>query len=185
MRSPCTTLLGALLCSTLFLAGCGGDKPVVRTYQMGDKIYLGHLVYTVFETQWLTQIGQPPDARIPQQRFLLIRMNVVNSGGGPVISPHVVLEDSKGNKFEEISNGDGVPQWIGYLREVKPAESAMGNLLFDAPPARYQLRLADEEEARFALVELPLSFAAETPDMPLPGAAKKGDDVPVTPPRKP
>ena len=66
---------------------------------------------------------------------------------------------------------------IGYLRQVQPADTAMGNLVFDAPPARYQLRLADEEESKFALVDLPLSFAAETPDLLPPGSLRK-DDLP-------
>jgi hypothetical protein len=144
---------------------------------MGDKVLLGRLIYTVYETQWLTQIPQEPSPRVPQNRFFLVRMSVVNSGGNAVISPHVTIEDGKGNQFEEVSNGEGVPQWIGYLRQVQPADTAMGNLVFDAPPARYQLRLADEEESKFALVDLPLSFAAETPDLLPPGSLRK-DDLP-------
>ena len=83
------------------------------------------------------------------------------------------IEDSKGNQYQEVSNGEGVPQWIGYIRQVQPADSASGNLVFDAPPARYQLRIADEEEARFALIELPLTFAAETPEMCCPAPPRK------------
>jgi hypothetical protein len=152
---------------------------------MGEKVFIGHLIYTVYETQWLTQIGQEPASRIPQNRFFLVRMSVVNSGGGTVISPHVTIEDGKGNQFEEVSNGEGVPQWIGYLRQVQPAESSSGNVVFDAPPARYQLRVADEGESKFALIDLPLTFAAESPEILPPGSARKADEPPPGSLKKP
>jgi hypothetical protein len=66
-----------------------------------------------------------------------------------------------------------VPQWIGYLRTVKPAESAQGNLVFDAPPAHYKLRLTDENEENPAYVDIPLSFGAEIPPPELPALEKK------------
>lgn len=175
MRHP-LLIFGALVCSIVFLPACGGEKSPVRTYQMGEKVVLGHLSYTVYETQWLTQIGLEPSSRVPRHRFFLVRMTLFNNGGGTVVWPHVSIEDSKGNQYQEVSDGEGVPQWIGYIRQVQSRDSATGNLVFDAPPARYHLRISDEDEARFALIELPLTFAAETPEVMLPGSAKRPDE---------
>jgi hypothetical protein len=157
----------------LVLPGCSPAPSKVRTYPMGQKVEAGHLIYTVFETQWLTQIGQGPSARLPQHRFFVVRMSAVNSGGTEAAVPALVLEDEKGNSYPEISNGEGLPQWIGYLRQVKPAESAQGNALFDAPPGNYRLRVSDENMDGSAFIEIPLSFSAESPEVPLPGAAAK------------
>jgi len=172
MRLPALIPTGLLLCAALSCTGCSPEKFPVRTYQLGEKVTLGHLIYTVFESAWLTQIGHAPDARIPKHRFFLVRMSVVNSGGGQLISPHVTIEDDNGNTYPEMDNGEGVPQWIGYLRQVQPAQAALGNLVFDAPPAHYKLRISDEEESKFALIDIPLTFVSETPDVPVPGSAK-------------
>jgi hypothetical protein len=130
---------------------------------MGEKAVLGHIIYTVYETQWVPQFGDGPTARIPQHRFFLVRMTAVNSGSADLIVPNATIEDDKGNSYPESRDGDGVPQWIGYLRRVKPAESAQGNLLFDAPPAHYKLRITDEDEERSAYFDIPLSFGAAPP----------------------
>lgn len=162
------------LMAAFFLSSCGEERGyVVRTYNLGERIELGHIVYVVFETQWLTQIGELPDARIPQNRFFLVRMSAVNSAGTDVIVPNMTIQDDSGNTYRELSDGTGVPQWTGYLRSVKPAESVQGNVLFDAPPRRYKLRITDETGERAALVDIPLSFTSETPDIPTPGAQGK------------
>jgi hypothetical protein len=169
----------APLCCVLLLAGCGGKpKDEVRTFSMGEKVELGHLIYTVYETQWLTQIKQDPTPRIPQNRFLLVRVSIVNTGGGSILSPHLTIQDDRGNTYQEVANGEGVPQWIGYLRQVQPAEAAQGNMVFDAPPAHYQLRLTDEDESKVALVDMPLTFGAENPELPTPGATRPTDEIP-------
>ena len=64
----------------LLLNSCSMGKFPVRTYQMGDKVSLGSFIYTVFETQWLTQMGEEPTLRVPRHRFFLVRASVVNSG---------------------------------------------------------------------------------------------------------
>lgn len=139
---------------------------------MGDKVPVGHLIYTALETQWLPQIPQEPTPRVPQDRFFLIRISAVNSGGGDLIVPNLSIQDDHGKTFEELSNGDGVPQWIGYLRQVKPADSLQGYVVFDAPPAHYKLRVADEGGEKFAMIDIPLNFGAESPEVPLPGEKK-------------
>ncbi len=160
--------------AALLLNACSSRAPSVHSYSLGEKAELGHIIYTVYETQWVPQFGEGPAARVPQHRFFLVRMAAVNSGSADLIVPNVTIEDDNGNSYPELRDGDGVPQWIGYLRQVKPAESAQGNLLFDAPPAHYKLRITDENEENPAYVDIPLSFGAELPSpVPAPGSEKK------------
>jgi hypothetical protein len=174
MRYSRLLWLTAALGAVALASGCShGEAFPVRTYPMGDRIELGHIIYTVFETQWLTHVGEGPNERVPQYRFFLIRMSAVNSGASEVIVPNVTIEDDTGKTYTELSSGDGIPQWIGFLRQVKPADSAQGNLLFDAPPRHYKLRVTDESGERAAMVDIPLSFGAETPEVLDPGGAAK------------
>lgn len=158
-----------MLLLAVFLASCGDEEKAfpVRTYNMGERITLGHIVYVVYETQWLTHLGDPPDSRVPQNRFFLIRLSAVNATSKDIVVPNFTLEDDKGNSFPEISDEtSAVPQYIGYLRRVKPAESAQGHALFDAPPRHYKLKIRDEDSERAAYVDIPLSFTSESPDVP-------------------
>src|SRR5258708_11855786 len=120
MRQPRLLMLLAVLVAATFLSGCGEtDQPFpVRTYNMGEKIGIGHLIYQVYETQWLTHIGNGADARVPTHRFFLVRLSVLNSLSTDVIVPNFILEDDNGNTYPELSAGEGVPQYIGYLRTV-------------------------------------------------------------------
>jgi len=88
-----------MIASALLLAGCGESSYPVRTYQMGEKVPLGHLIYTVFETQWLTQIGTGINARVPQNRFFLVRISAVNSSGQTLTVPNLYVEDDKGTQY--------------------------------------------------------------------------------------
>jgi Domain of unknown function (DUF4352) len=142
----------------------------MRTYPLGERVALGHLVYSAYETQWLTQIGSGPDARVPQNRFFLVRMSVTNSGGEQMASPNLTIEDDAGTSYPEISDGQGVPQWIGFIRQINPADTLQGNLVFDVPPKHYKLRVTDEEGRTDAMIDLPLEFTPEAPDL---GTGKK------------
>jgi hypothetical protein len=71
-----------------------------------------------------------------------------------------------------VSDGQGVPQWIGYIRQINPADTMQGNLVFDAPPRHYKLRVTDEEGQHEAMIDLPLEFSEETPNL-APGEKKK------------
>ncbi len=165
MRHYSPSLLIPAVAAVICLASCGNEQTFpVRTYNMGDPVALGRLTYTVFETRWLPRLGEDPVPRIPQHRFFLIRVSVANSGSSDTLAPNLTIEDAKGNVYQEISNGEGVPQWIGYLRHIKPADSVQGNLLFDAPPGAYKLRVWDENSERAALVTIPLSFNSEAPN---------------------
>jgi hypothetical protein len=175
MSQPRLPLLFAVVSATaLLLTSCGSEKAYpVRTYNMGERVQLGHIVYQVFETQWMTHLGEGTDARVPQQRFFLIRLSAVNGAGGDVNVPGFTLEDDNGKTYAELSDGTGVPQWIGYLRSVKPAESAQGNAVFDAPPRHYKLKISDEDGEKMAYVDIPLNFGAETPELVTPPEKKQ------------
>lgn len=161
-------LLLVPMLAALFLSSCGEGEVSypVRTFNLGERIELGHIVYVVFETQWMTHLGEGADARIPQHRFFLVRISAVNSAATDLIVPNMTITDDSGNALNELSDGSGVPQWSGYLRNVKPAESVQGNVLFDAPPRRYKLKITNETGDRTALVDIPLNFGSETPDIP-------------------
>jgi hypothetical protein len=165
-----------LAAAASLLSSCGdsGEKPsTMRTFTMGEKIELGHINYQVFETQWLTQIGQGAEARIPQHRFFLVRMSAFNNLSTDIIVPNFSIEDDQGNAYPELNSGEGVPQYIGYLRNVKGTDSAQGNALFDAPPRHYKMKLTDETGEKTAYVDIPLSFAAENPEVPQPAGKQK------------
>jgi len=154
-----------LLATLLTLSSCAQRTPPAHTFPLGEKVALGHLVYSAYETQWLTQIGTGTDARVPQNRFLLVRVSVTNSGGEPIACPALTIVDDNGTSYSEMSDGQGVPQWIGYIRQINQADTMQGNLLFDAPPKHYKLRVTDEEGQREAMIDLPLEFTSETPDL--------------------
>ena len=169
MRQLRFVLLLAAVAAAFLLSSCGdsGEKPfTVRTFSMGEKIELGHINYQIFETQWLTHIGEGTDARIPQHRFFLVRLTAFNNLSTGIIVPNFSIEDDNGNTYPELSSGEGVPQYVGYLRNVKGTDSAQGNALFDAPPRHYKMKLTDETGERTAYVDIPLSFASENPEIP-------------------
>jgi hypothetical protein len=149
-----------------------GSSASVPTYSMGSKVQLGHISYTVFETQYLTQIPQEPTPRIPTHRFLLIRMRAENTGAADVLVPALSIEDDSGATYNELSNGEGVNGWIGYIRRIKAGQSLQGVALFDAPPKQYKLHVADETAEKSAVIEIPLSFGAEAPPVEIPESKK-------------
>ena len=173
MRFP-VSRAAAAACAALLLGACSRTvaDPPAHTFAIGEKISAGHLVYTVFETQWMTRLPNEPTPRIPQNRFFLVRMSVINGGQNDVILPNLSIEDDNGNTYQELNNGDGVPQYAGYLRKVRPAEASHGTIVFDAPPRHYKLRVVDENGELPALIDIPLTFTADPTDLSIPGAKK-------------
>jgi hypothetical protein len=104
---------------------------------------------------------------VPKDRFFLVRISVVNGGASDLMVPVLTLVDDTGQTYPEIPNGDQVPQWTGYLRRVKPAETLQGNVVFDVAPKHYRLRVSDEAGQNSRDIDIPLSFASDTPDMPV------------------
>jgi Domain of unknown function (DUF4352) len=156
----------------------------IQTFNMGEKATVGQIVYMVYETQWLTQLGDGPDARLPQNRFFLVRLNAVNNSSRQVNVPNFSLVDDTGATYPEISDETrAVPQYIGFLRRVRPAEAAQGHALFDAPPQHYKLKVMDEDGEHSAFVDIPLSFSSDSPEVPGIVDGKKSLPTPLLPKR--
>lgn len=151
---------------SLFTEGCRDEKkPRAETYQMGDRVVLRPFTYNVIELQWKSQLGDMPTLRLPEHRFLLIRLSVTNGGGKEASVPLLSLEDAKGNSYQESSNGEAVENWFGLLRTISPAGTDQGWLLFDVPIGSYRLRLtnaADPEQEEHSFVELPLRLDSDS-----------------------
>ncbi len=125
---------------------------------MGERVRVGPLIYTVQGTEWHDQLGDGPDLRMPQHRFLLVRVSITNSGIRETGIPPMSLLGPGGEQHPELSDGKQVPEWLGFLRSVKPAETEHGRVLFDVPSGTYRLRVsaeAETEEAPYALIEIP------------------------------
>ena len=156
----------ALLCVLVFGCSSGASRSGPSLHPMGEAVQVGPLIYTVLDAEWLDQLGEPTSVRTPQQRFLAIRISVTNSGSGASGVPALRLQDSRGTAYEELPNGDGLPEWLGYLRSVKAAQTERGRLLFDVPLGTYRLRLvndADPENEKVALVDIPLHLGSPIP----------------------
>lgn len=159
---PPRLILYAALGAVLVLGGCSKAKEAPKVYSMGERVELGHLVYTIYETQWLTHVGSGPEAKVPTNRFFMVRINAANTSGGELFVPAMTIEADNGQTFDEVSNGDGLPNWLGLVRRVEPIEPLQGNIAFDAPPAHYKLLITDENQEKSAYVNIPLTFSAET-----------------------
>ncbi len=149
------------------LAACSSGLSRDETvYPMGTLATVGPLNYNVLETEWLTQIGDSLNPRVPKHKFLLIRLTISNSGNQQVAVPLLHLEDAQGNRHLEVSDAAGVSNWLGLLRILEPGPTMQGVIVFDVPASSYRLRVTDGgdlESERTALVEIPLTLTAPVP----------------------
>jgi len=155
------------------LADCASGPPKLRVANLGERIELGHIIYSVFDTQWLTKVGEGVDTKVPENRYFVIRLSAANSSNAPIMVPAMTLTDDAGRTYQELADAQFIPQWLGALREVKPAEAAQGNIVFDAPPQHYRLKVSDEDEQQAVLIDIPLSLGSELPVTALPSEEKK------------
>jgi hypothetical protein len=143
---------------------------------MGERIEHGPFTYTVVESSWRSQLGEGFNIRVPQHRFLILSVSVTNGGGAEVSVPMLSLEASNGEVFPESQDGNGVPDWLGVLRTIKPAGTITGRIVFDVPLSTFHLRLPDGGEPgyeKYAMVEIPLRLDVEQVQSPLPGSEAK------------
>jgi hypothetical protein len=161
----------AFVPALLLLSGCGSQQNSLQIpYKMGEKVKLGTLTYNVVEATWADQLGDGFKIRTPQQRFLLVNISVTNGGGKEVALPLLSLEDEHGKTITESENPEGVPNGIGILRVVAPAQTLQGSLLFDVPLDTYKLRLTDGGEPgseKFAMVDIPLRMQGDSIQAPV------------------
>ena len=163
---------GGVLLAAVWLAGCHREVSTRIDYSMGEKVPIGPLTYNVVESTWKTQMGEIFKLRIPQQRFLLIRLSVTNGGGSEVSVPLLQLENNNGQSFMESDNGEGVDNWFGILRTLAPAETQQGRIVFDVPLTSYRLRVTDGAgpgAEKYAWISIPLSLEVDPVQTPVPG----------------
>jgi len=164
------------LCAAMLLAGCRRENSERIDFEMGERAPIGPLTYSVIETTWQTQLGDALRLRVPQQRFLVMRMSVTNGGGSEVSIPLLQLENANGQTYLESDNGEGVDNWFGLLRTLKPAETQEGRIVFDVPLSSYRLRITDGAGAgleKFAWISIPLHMDTDAGPVPIPGSPIK------------
>jgi hypothetical protein len=154
---------------------------------MGAPTAVGKLTYTVVETEWRDILDASQGPRTPKNRFLLVNVTVVNSADEQKAAPLLQVVDPKGNTYPELTEGEGVTDWLGYLRMLQPGETRSGRLLFDVPQGAYKLRVSsggDPETEQTALIEMPFQLSPEVPRVS--GAQGSSDDVipPAAPGKK-
>lgn len=155
---------GVALALCGFLGGCSSERASrhdPKVYHMGEPVRTGPLVYSVLDTEWLDQIGDPLAPRLPHDHFLSVRISVTNAGSATSGVPPLKIANSHGVIFAEINDAKDLPEWLGYIRSVRPAETLHGRLLFDAPTGDYSLKVADDadpENQSTATVQMPLEL---------------------------
>lgn len=149
----------------LVSSGCKTTAPPKLEYHVGDPANAGPLTFNVVETRWKSQLEAFPTPRIPERNFLLVRVLVTNGGGKETGIPFLKLENSKGESFSESESGAGVDHWLGLLRQISPAQTEDGWLLFDVPTNAYKLRVSDGalENEHSAYINLPLNMDTDVP----------------------
>jgi hypothetical protein len=163
-------LAACFVCACL-LGGCARENSGKIEYAMGEKVVLGPLAYTVIDSAWKAQLGDLLKLRIPQQRFLLLQLSVTNNGASEVSVPLLQLDKYNGQSFMESDSGEGIDQWFGLLRTIRPRETQQGQILFDAPLAPYRLRVTDGAgpgAEKYAWISIPLRLDVEA-QPPVPG----------------
>lgn len=159
--------LALIAAAFLSLTGCPDAKSTAeqRVYQMGERVDVGGVVYTVLESEWRASIGEGSDEIIPKNRFLILRVTITNGTGTPANLPFLTVENAKQESTMEVDNAKPVAGWMGLVRVVAAAQTEEGKMVFDVPPGNYKVRVSngsgDSEVTR--LVEVPYNVT----DLPI------------------
>src|SRR5258707_10849800 len=93
-----------ILLSLSLLNGCrreaseesagGSSKPagLIGSFSMGQRVEIGPITYTAMETTWETKLGEGATAKVPQNRFLVIKLSVTNGADNVVTIPLMKLQ---------------------------------------------------------------------------------------------
>lgn len=171
------TLGPLILALAAILTACIQPQRKAQQYQMGDRVQVASMIYTVIEASWKQEMGDGPDRLLPKHRFYVIRLSAMNGGTNEASVPSLKLVSPSGEMLDETPEVRDLPQWLGLIRTVKPAETLEGSVVFDVEPRVYDLRIADPyEDSEMALVKLPLRFDTQAP-LSLPGSSDKGYEL--------
>lgn len=164
MRFPFHRLL-LPLAMILFLGACGESASSTDSflYKMGDKVPVGSIVYTALEAEWRSELGGAEGLpQTPKNRFLLIKVSITNSGGAQTAIPLLTVENAQKESSMEVSEVKNLPNWLGLIRLINPAQTENGYLVFDVPTGAYKLRVTDGKEPgseSTRLIDIPLSLS--------------------------
>ncbi len=153
----------ALIALAVISGGCSStSKKEAQVFPAGEKVTVGPLVFSVIDSQVLTQLGDDAStARTPQNRFYLMTISVSNSSSEDAAIPGLTLVDDSGKEYPEAADGTNVPNWLGIVRKAGGAQTEQGNVLFDAPAQHYRLRLTDETDTKELSIDIPLTYVHE------------------------
>jgi hypothetical protein len=161
MRSTFISLVAISLLTT----GCSmfsSPKNQAVLYAAGDKATVGPLVYNVTDTEVADTLGDDPNnPRTPQDRFVMVKVSVSNSGANDEPIPAMTLVDDGGKTYTELADGAGVANWLGVVRKVGPTQTEQGVVVFDAPTKHYRLRLNDPLDGKEIAIDVPFNFIHE------------------------
>jgi hypothetical protein len=159
------------IAALLLPVGCGevAKQAAVETGAMGTQVRVGPLIYTVLETEWKTQLGEGGTGQVPKNRFLTLRLTITNSGGKEIPVPLLQVEGKDGQMHMELSEAKELPQWLGFIRVIRPAQTEEGRIAFDVPPGAYYLHVVDGGETgseKYARIEIPLQMGTDSVPVP-------------------
>ncbi len=159
------TLSAAALTMILFnLVGCNKETapPILGTFRMGERIQVGPMTYNVLESRWKPALRDDGTGKPPKERYLLVKLTATNGGGSPGAIPSFTIVNARGESYTEVNEGvQDVPNYLGIIRKVQPAQTEEGWIVFDAPVGAYQLMISDNGEPgseKYARVDLPVSL---------------------------
>jgi hypothetical protein len=159
---------------TLLLTSCEKQERKNVKYEMGERVSIGPFTYVVVESSWKNQLGEGFNVRSPQNRFMVLKISVTNTGTSEVSVPMLSIQGSNDQLYQELADGTGVSNWLGVLRNIAPAQTIQGNLLFDVPLGAFRLRVPDSGESgyeKYSWIEIPLRIDADSVQAPLPGVS--------------
>ena len=163
-----------LIGSLLGVSGCGEVKKEsgAKPWVMGERVPLGPYTYTVMEAEWKQELNGSKGKMLPKDRFLVLKLAVTNGGGERKSLSYLQIRDDKDKEFAEFTEVEGVPGWMGILRDIAVAGTEQGLIFFDVPLGHYRLVVNDggaPGEERTSLIDLPLSMRPSEEEKPIVG----------------
>jgi hypothetical protein len=155
----------------LGLMSCGRESSEAlekkgKTFKMGERAAVGLLTYNVLEATYYTQLGAAGAYKIPERRFLVIRLAITNGGAKEAELPFLRLVDESGTGYPEVGDADFLSGWFGLIRKIGPTQTEEGRILFDVQPKSYHLEVTDGAEPgkeQLGFVEIPIDFDTAEP----------------------
>ncbi len=141
-------------------------KGPVKTGKIGERVSVGNITYNILEAEYKTQLGTTTAPKLPEKRFLILRLAITNGGAKDVDLPMFTLVDEKGDTHQEVQDGAGVAGWLGMLRKIGPTTTEEGRVVFDVMPKDYKLEVSDGGEMGkelLAHIEIPMQFDTAEP----------------------